>query len=442
MLRTWMDQADRLTISALHLSLTSDHFSGEPVPSRSTVGLRLAGCGLTEEFVDAVAAICFPDERTRSVQAEQAKQGLRSPVPAPVRQPAGRAGPLHRAPGTVVPPNRRPVVPGTNVEELLQLVSRLQMNVAECGKRLARTLKELDAVTHERDRLRRECEAVTRHVASLRNTIEKRAGQEGQEDRGGQAGGPDTAAGYGQPTRRPGLDTGGEADGDEPEGDQLPPGGPAPLPGPRTPGASPSERTADADRQSAGSVGPRGRGAGLAMMPDSDLAEATARMPRSFKAFHALNYRGYAQYAFAQLPSRAAAEEAVTEAFAVLLANWHSFLSAEQPAAWAWKVLRHTVQSHPGFRTPEPRLPQLMDAARGALERLEGGSLGLYEAIARLPGRQFDVIVMRHLLGYSSGETANLLGVSPSTVRSLSHSARRRLARELHLTAEGVDEAE
>ncbi|MCD9146125.1 sigma-70 region 4 domain-containing protein [Streptomyces albireticuli] len=47
---------------------------------------------------------------------------------------------------------------------------------------------------------------------------------------------------------------------------------------------------------------------------------------------------------------------------------------------------------------------------------------------------------MRYVLGYPTSRVAEIMGISPATVRSHVRGARRRLAHDLHL--EWVDEAE
>ncbi|MCF3963690.1 RNA polymerase sigma factor, partial [Streptomyces fuscigenes] len=72
----------------------------------------------------------------------------------------------------------------------------------------------------------------------------------------------------------------------------------------------------------------------------------------------------------------------------------------------------------------------LLHETRGALAALEGET-GLYGAIAALPGRQYDVMVLRYVLRAPDEEVAAYLGIEPATVRSHVRHARRRLARVL-----------
>ncbi|MER6924497.1 sigma-70 family RNA polymerase sigma factor [Streptomyces spiralis] len=70
---------------------------------------------------------------------------------------------------------------------------------------------------------------------------------------------------------------------------------------------------------------------------------------------------------------------------------------------------------------------------RAQLPALES-PLGLYTAIAALPERQFDVIILQYVLGYPSKQVANIMGINAGTVRT-----HRRLARKRVATKLGID---
>jgi len=59
LIRKWLDDRD-LTVSAVIRLFTLDHFSGQTPPGRTATYTRLAGEGLTWEFVDAVADVITP----------------------------------------------------------------------------------------------------------------------------------------------------------------------------------------------------------------------------------------------------------------------------------------------------------------------------------------------------------------------------------------------
>ncbi|MEU5273323.1 sigma-70 family RNA polymerase sigma factor [Streptomyces hygroscopicus] len=432
LLRSWMDEAG-LTLNELHGALTREHFSGGPLPSRSTVGERLAGCNLTETFIEAVAAVCFPDEATREARAEQGKKEL-SAVPSAGRGPAParqHVSPLvlARLHGKIEDLKREPTVndepPGQAVERLHQENEQLRLNVAELGSRVARLMEELDTATRERDRLRRRCEAISRKMASREGLVRK------QTEKDERVGGPQSNGQF----LRPSLGA--------PEGDPDPPsarlvGGPGPQPGLRTPNPEASPRSCGSADHSADAAAAHGgttlvREAPLRETPAGKAAEATVEFPLEFRAFHMMNHESYLRYASLHLQSRELAEEVVDEVFCYLLADWESLLRQQHLAASAWRFLRHTVQQrHTQVQGPEPAFVQAMAKARTSLALIDS-ELGLYAAITRLPERMFDAVVLRYVLGYDSNEAACVLGVSRSTLRALLSVARRRLARDLNM---------
>ncbi|MGW0801272.1 hypothetical protein, partial [Streptomyces sp. NPDC002692] len=80
LLRHWLDEAG-LRVQDLHDRLTEDHFKDGEVPSKSTLSARLAGAGLREDFIEAVADICSSSDlaRTQLLSAVQAtRQRVRS----------------------------------------------------------------------------------------------------------------------------------------------------------------------------------------------------------------------------------------------------------------------------------------------------------------------------------------------------------------------------
>ncbi|MGK5532742.1 sigma-70 family RNA polymerase sigma factor [Streptomyces sp. URMC 129] len=166
-------------------------------------------------------------------------------------------------------------------------------------------------------------------------------------------------------------------------------------------------------------------------------------LPADFRAFHQLYRPAYVRWAELFLGTRADAEEAVDRAFEQLAAEWPDVLRLDGPAGHAWTVLkRHTVEAaHSLGRravvadTAVFETRALRDAVDPIGELAE--SLSLYQAIRELPERQHDVIVLRYCIGYSTVETADILGISLPGVRSTERYARHRLKEALGLDAAG-----
>lgn len=170
------------------------------------------------------------------------------------------------------------------------------------------------------------------------------------------------------------------------------------------------------------------------------------RLLLSFDAFDASHHRLWLRYAHTQAGTREAAQSIVENACRHLLAHWEHALRQQSLTEYAWTVLKEHVAQWLGERGLRPQLAETAafhTAARKALLHelrdefavLEG-EIGLYAAIGRLPERQYDVIVLRYVLGCSEEEVAGYLGFETATVRSHIRYAKRRLARELR-TAPG-----
>ncbi|WP_234320448.1 sigma-70 family RNA polymerase sigma factor [Streptomyces sp. SBT349] len=162
-------------------------------------------------------------------------------------------------------------------------------------------------------------------------------------------------------------------------------------------------------------------------------------LPADFRAFHQLYRPAYVRWAELYLGGRAVAEEAVDRAFERLAAEWGDVLRLDSPASYAWSVLKdHTVDA----ARASGRRPVVMDTAAFETQALHTAvdpigeleeSLGIYQAIRELPERQHDVIVLRYCIGYSTAETADILGISVPGVRSTARYARHRLKEALGL---------
>jgi DNA-directed RNA polymerase specialized sigma24 family protein len=131
----------------------------------------------------------------------------------------------------------------------------------------------------------------------------------------------------------------------------------------------------------------------------------------------------------------------VEAAFRELHGAWSHALRQVRVEAYAWAVLReHVERRRPGgsvfvetaaFAEVDPYWALLRESPElfGEME----SRIGLFAAIARLPEKQHDVIVLRYVLGYSDARTAHIPGVAETTVRSHVRWAKRTSARESRL---------
>jgi RNA polymerase sigma factor (sigma-70 family) len=183
-------------------------------------------------------------------------------------------------------------------------------------------------------------------------------------------------------------------------------------------------------------------------MPSADLrtGRAAPRLRRpalTFRAFVAHHHRLWLRYAHTQAGGARAAEAIVESTCARLAAEWPRVRERPSVPGHAWAVLgeeadrwleRHGRQPVPvdtaAFRAALRGL--LLHEMRDEFSVLEG-EIGLYGAIAALPERQYDVMVLRYVLRAPDEDVAAYLGIELSTVRSHVRHARRRLARMLDI---------
>ncbi|WP_223290998.1 sigma-70 family RNA polymerase sigma factor [Streptomyces avicenniae] len=177
-----------------------------------------------------------------------------------------------------------------------------------------------------------------------------------------------------------------------------------------------------------------------------DVREAGVTMPAAFWAFHERYYPVYLSYAELQLGERRRAVDLVDRVFVHLARHWPMLMREESPEATAWAMMKSAVEERLIFEGRRHTMPataafqqvsrRVLDDFRAELSVLES-ALGLYAAIAELPERQFDVVVLQYVLGYPAARTAEIMGIAEVTVRTYRHLARRTLARKLSLDGGG-----
>ncbi|MDX3232553.1 sigma-70 family RNA polymerase sigma factor [Streptomyces sp. ME19-01-6] len=163
---------------------------------------------------------------------------------------------------------------------------------------------------------------------------------------------------------------------------------------------------------------------------------APLQLPLEFEAFYLGHQEFFHDYAEAQLGSRRVAEEAIHQAFREIQAGWEQLLREGNLEQRAWTVVRRIVGRRletegrpPAFVINGP-IALALRAARNKLKVMQSVS-GLYEAIAELPPRQFDVMVLRYILGYPPARIAWFMGLTERTVDYHCRKAKERLRVQL-----------
>ncbi|MET9762272.1 sigma-70 family RNA polymerase sigma factor [Streptomyces sp. NPDC006372] len=190
------------------------------------------------------------------------------------------------------------------------------------------------------------------------------------------------------------------------------------------------------------------------------LQDSSDLMPPAFWAFHELYHQAYFEYAFVQLGDQVAADRLVDQTFVFLAVIWKDVTTQETPEAFAWTLLKERVAAELEDRGRQPAALETLAferAIRAACDPILGSfraifraqvteleeGMGLYAAMARLPERQFDVMVLQYALGFPTRKTALVMGVCEATVRSTRRAAKRRLSADLGLElGEDTDDEE
>lgn len=178
--------------------------------------------------------------------------------------------------------------------------------------------------------------------------------------------------------------------------------------------------------------------------------DPTARL--SYWAFHANRRPTYMRFAYLQLGSDEAAEEAVDAAFDSIMGEWLRMLPMDRLDAYAWTVLKQCLVQCRHRRHPwEPQAPEPTDISAFEAALKEAGAdrydvltdtIRFYSAVSRLAERQRDAVLLRYGLQCSAGEAAGVMGVDEATLRSYLGQAHRRLARLLDTSGEAAGATE
>jgi RNA polymerase sigma-70 factor (ECF subfamily) len=118
---------------------------------------------------------------------------------------------------------------------------------------------------------------------------------------------------------------------------------------------------------------------------------------------------------------RALAEELAQDVFLRLFRSWHCMESREHIECWLRKTMTHRCIDEIRHRKTQPQI-SLEDAEEpGTLERLQDPLLAGYleRMVASLPEKQRILVILRYQEGLEPEEISKLLGMRPSTVRTI-----------------------
>ena len=140
--------------------------------------------------------------------------------------------------------------------------------------------------------------------------------------------------------------------------------------------------------------------------------------------------------AYRILGSMAPAEDAAAEAFVRAYADWRRVESLAYRDAWVMRVATN-LAIDVARRSPPPPSRSITPSADDA-EELVALRSTLIAALAALPKRQREAVVLRHLAGYPAQDVATAMGVSGNSVKKHLQRGLARL-RQTVPTEEGAD---
>ncbi|MET9595675.1 helix-turn-helix domain-containing protein [Streptomyces sp. NPDC006516] len=156
------------------------------------------------------------------------------------------------------------------------------------------------------------------------------------------------------------------------------------------------------------------------LIPAAQRTAPDSTLPLAYEAFCLAHQEFFHAFAQLHLGSPAAAEETVHQVFLEIFHTWDTLLQEDDLAGMTFAILQRHIHAtsqreghKPSLVIDEPTTTHL----RSKLCLADAGR-DLFAEMSKLPVRQYNVIVLRYLLGYSTHDTARYMGLHQATVRS------------------------
>ncbi len=160
-------------------------------------------------------------------------------------------------------------------------------------------------------------------------------------------------------------------------------------------------------------------------------AVADAR-PESFEDFYVREFPAVVGLAYALSGSRWGAEDLAQDAFLAAHREWERIGSYEHPGAWVRRVVANLSVSTFRRRATEARALARFALGRGEpVPDLAAADPEFWAAVQALPRRQAQVVALYYLEDRSVADVADILDMTPGTVKRHLYDARQTLARRL-----------
>jgi RNA polymerase sigma-70 factor (ECF subfamily) len=150
---------------------------------------------------------------------------------------------------------------------------------------------------------------------------------------------------------------------------------------------------------------------------------------RDFAEFYSASFHSLTVQLYAHTGNLTEAQDVVQEAFCRALAHWTRLAVYDDPAAWVRKVAWNLATNR--WRRARRMFSLTGREPDQSVDGPGPDSVVLRQALALLPPRQRQAVVLYYLADAPVTEIAEIIGVSDGTVKSWLHRARGALAAHL-----------
>ena len=159
--------------------------------------------------------------------------------------------------------------------------------------------------------------------------------------------------------------------------------------------------------------------------------------PEAFEDFYVREFPAVVGLAYALSGSRWGAEDLAQDAFLAAHREWERIGSYEHPGAWVRRVVANLSVSTFRRRAAEARALARVALGRGEpVPDLAAADPEFWAAVRALPRRQAQVVALYYLEDRSVADVADILDMTPGTVKRHLYDARQTLARRLRIQEE------
>jgi RNA polymerase sigma factor (sigma-70 family) len=141
--------------------------------------------------------------------------------------------------------------------------------------------------------------------------------------------------------------------------------------------------------------------------------------------------------------NREDAQELAQETLSRVLEHWDRLREHDDPEAWAFRTAFNLANSWWRRRVVARRVEELLRRRRGDESvpvDATDDEIDLRRAVATLPRRQREAVVLRYFVDCSVSETAARMGCAEGTVKALTHQAIDTLRQTALADLEGDDD--